>query len=198
MNERCFVVDSPQDLLDCRVVTPYSAQTQVKLFGWYRLPGDVQVSGIFQNSSGPVNLANWPAPNSAIRDSLGRDLAACRGAAVCTATPSYVSACSIETTLNAQAVTCTAQQSGIPLLTPQTQFEGRRTQLDVRLAKHLRLSQTMRLELNLDVYNVFNDDSVMAVNNTYGSQWLRPISDAYTGGAVLAGRLFQFSARVQF
>ena len=46
--------------------------------------------------------------------------------------------------------------------------------------------------------NVFNDSSVMASNNTYGSQWLRPISDAYTGGAILAGRLFQFGARMRF
>ena len=56
----------------------------------------------------------------------------------------------------------------------------------------------MRLELNLDVYNVFNDSAVMASNNTYGSQWLRPISDAYTGGAILAGRLIQFGARMRF
>jgi hypothetical protein len=198
VNERCFVVDSPQDLLDCRVVTPFSAQTQLKLYGSYRLPGDIQVAAIFQNSSGPQQLANYPAPNSEVRESLGRDLAACRGAAACTATPSYVSACSIETTLNAQAVLCTAQQNGVPLVTPQTQFEGRRTQLDLRFAKHLRLNQNLRVELNVDIYNVFNDNAVMAVNNTYGSQWLRPISDAYTGGAILAGRLLQFGGRVRF
>ena len=123
---------------------------------------------------------------------------ACRGAAVCTATPSYVSACSIETTLNAQAVLCTAQQAGVPLLAPQTRFEGRRTQLDLRFAKHLRLDAKFRLELNFDVYNVFNDDAVMAINNTYGGQWLRPISDAYTGGAILSGRLVQFGGRLRF
>jgi hypothetical protein len=197
VNERCFVVDSPQDLLYCNVVTPFSAQTQVKLYGSYLLPGDVQVSGIFQNSSGPVQLANYPAPNSAIRDSLGRDLAACRGAAVCTATATYVSACSIETTLNSQSPICTAQTTA-QLLAPQTKFDRRRTQLDLRFAKHLRLNQNMRLELNFDVYNVFNDSAVMASNNTYGSQWLRPISDAYTGGAILAGRLIQFGARMRF
>jgi len=197
-NDRCFVVDSPQDSLYCNVVTPFSGQTQLKLFGSFRLPGEVQVSGIFQNSSGPVQLANYPAPNALIRDSLGRDLAACRGAVGCVATPTYVSACSIETTLNTQAVICTAQQAGVPLIEPQTQFEGRRTQLDLRFAKHLRLSPKLRLELNLDVYNVFNDDAVMAVNNTYGAQWLRPISDAYTGGAVLSGRLVQFGGRMRF
>ena len=60
------------------------------------------------------------------------------------------------------------------------------------------MNQNLRVELNFDVYNVFNDSAVMAVNNTYGSQWLRPISDAYTGGAILAGRLLQFGGRVRF
>jgi hypothetical protein len=202
VNDRCFVVDSPQDLFYCRVVTPFGAQTQLKLYGSYRLPGDVQVSGIFQNSSGPVQLANYPAPNSAIRDSLGRDLAACRGAPACTATAGYVSACSIETTINTQSPVCTSQPTTLPatpsLLAPQTRFDRRRTQLDLRFAKLLRLNPKMRLELNLDVYNVFNDSAVMASNNTYGSQWLRPISDAYTGGAILAGRLIQFGARMRF
>ena len=33
VNDTCFVIDSPQQLLNCRIVTPFSAQTQVKLNG---------------------------------------------------------------------------------------------------------------------------------------------------------------------
>ena len=76
LNDNCFVVDSPQQLLYCRVITPFSAQTQLKLFGSYPLPGRVSLSGVVQSLPGPVILANYPAPNSAIVPSLGRNLAA--------------------------------------------------------------------------------------------------------------------------
>ncbi len=80
MSDSCFVVDSPQQLLDCHVVTPFEANTQVKLFGSYPLPGDVIASGIFQNVSGPVILASYSATNAQIAPSLGRNLAAVRHA----------------------------------------------------------------------------------------------------------------------
>src|SRR5207244_11046520 len=31
--DRCFVVNSPQDLLNCHIVTPFKAQTQLKAHG---------------------------------------------------------------------------------------------------------------------------------------------------------------------
>ena len=49
VNDACFVVDSPQELLNCRVVTPFKAQTQLKLFGSYPLPGGIALSGSYQN-----------------------------------------------------------------------------------------------------------------------------------------------------
>ena len=197
VSDRCYVVDSPQDMLNCRIVTPFSAQTQIKLYGSFHLPGDIYVSGVFQNSSGPEIQANFAAPNSLIRDSLGRDLAACRGVANCRSTARHTSACSIETSLNRQSPVCTAVPT-VPLVAPQTLFDGRRTQLDLRFSKHLSLTGELRIELNFDVYNVLNDNAIMAINETYGSQWQRPVSSAYTGGAILAGRLFQFGARVRF
>jgi hypothetical protein len=42
-----------------------------------------------------------------------------------------------------------------------------------------------------DVYNAFNANTVLALNNTYGSTWLRPTS-------ILAGRLFKFGVQVDF
>jgi hypothetical protein len=83
VTDRCFVVDSPQSLVYCRVTTPFSAQTQFKVFGVYLLPRDVTVSGTFQNVAGPTITANYPAPNALIAPSLGRNLAACGHRSTC-------------------------------------------------------------------------------------------------------------------
>jgi hypothetical protein len=158
----------------CSFTLPFGGQTQVKAFGSYPLPWDFAISGTLQNVSGPMITATWNAPNSAIAPSLGRNLAACGAAAVCTAT------------------------AQVPLIAAGTMYEPRRTQVDLRLTKRFQLSQTARLEANLDLYNAFNDSSVLNVNGTYGSQWLRPIGDPYTGGAILQGRLIQFGGRLTF
>ena len=55
------MVDLPQQLLYCRVVTPFKAQTDIKAFGSYRLPHDVVVSATFQNASSPAVAANYVA-----------------------------------------------------------------------------------------------------------------------------------------
>jgi hypothetical protein len=158
----------------CSFTLPFRGQTQVKAYASYPLPWDFAISGTFQNVSGPMIMATWNAPNSAIAPSLGRNLAACGAAAVCTAT------------------------AQIPLIAPGTRYESRRNQVDLRLTKLFNIAQKARLEANLDLYNAFNDSSVLNVNGTYGSQWLRPIGDPYTGGAVLQGRLVQIGGRLTF
>ena len=70
----------------CRIVTPFSGQMQFKAFFTYPFPHDIIVSAIWQNISGPTITASYAAPNSQIAPSLGRNLAACRGAAACTTT----------------------------------------------------------------------------------------------------------------
>ena len=76
------------------------------------------------------------------------------------------------------------------LLEPNTQFENRLTQIDIRFSKFLTLGKT-RLQGMLDVYNLFNNDSVLITNTRYGPSWLIPSS-------VLGGRLFKLSAQVDF
>ena len=98
----------------CRTVTPFKGQTQFKGFLTYPLPWDLMVSAVFQNISGPTITANYAAPNAQIRPSLGRDLAACRGAA-CSATAT------------------------VPLIAPQTMFDDRLTRLDLRFGKRFAL-----------------------------------------------------------
>jgi hypothetical protein len=128
----------------CRTVTPFGANTQIKLNGSYVLPGDVAVSAIFQNLPGPVYTADWPSPLASIQPSLGRPLSG-----------------------NARTAT-------VPLVSPQTRFEERTTRLDVRLAKTLRLTNRLRLQGNFDLYNVLNSASILQDTTAYGARWLVP------------------------
>lgn len=151
----------------CRVVTPFKGQTQVKGFVTYPLPGDFLVSAVFQNISGPTITANYAASNAQIRESLGRDLAACRGAAECFATAT------------------------VPLIVPQTMFDDRLTRLDLRFAKRLALTNRLRLQANLNIYNVFNGSASSVLNLNYGPSWLQP-------SLLQDGRMVQFSSTLTF
>ena len=70
VTDSCFVVDSPQQLVNCRVAPPFFSGTQIKLNGSYPLPGDVFVSGVFQTLPGPSYTADWAAPVAVITPSL--------------------------------------------------------------------------------------------------------------------------------
>lgn len=160
VTDQCFVVDSPQQLLYCHVVTPMSATLQVKINGSYPLPSNFMLSGVFQNVAGPNIVATYPAPTAIIAPSLGRNVAG------------------------------GARSANVPLIEPQTQFEDRRTQLDLRLSRMFSIGKS-RLRANLDLYNVLNANSILAINTTYGSLWRRPTS-------VLDGRLIEFSGQLTF
>jgi hypothetical protein len=69
---RCFVVDSPQALLNCEVRPPF--QTQVKLLGVLPLPWGLQTSATFQSIPGPEITASYVASNALVAPSLGRNL----------------------------------------------------------------------------------------------------------------------------
>ena len=159
-------------MLNCHVVSPFKAQTQVKLFGSYPLPARFALSATFQNVAGPEIQANYTASNAEIAPSLGRNLAACRGAAVCTAT------------------------AMVPLVAPQTLFEKRRTVLDVRLSKRLAVGAA-QLQANMDVYNVLNSSAALSVNSTFGPRWQFPIGINGTE-PILWGRMIQFGAQLTF
>jgi hypothetical protein len=157
----CFVVDSPQMLLNCNVAPPY--QTQVKLLAVYPLPWwGVQVSGTYQSIPGPQITASYTATNAQIAPSLGRNLAA--GAAG-TAT--------------------------VPLVAPGTMYGEQLNQLDFRFSKVVALGGNRRLQALVDLYNMLNANPVLALNNTYGSQWQRPTQ-------ILQGRLLKLGVQIDF
>jgi hypothetical protein len=144
VTDNCFVVDSPQQLVNCRVETPMAANTQIKVNGSYPLPAEFFVSGVFQSLPGPAYTADWAAPVAAITSSLGRPLSG------------------------------GARTATVPLMAPQTEFEDRTTRLDVRVAKSIRVGQRVRVQGNVDLYNALNSGSILAVTNAFGARWLVP------------------------
>ncbi len=161
VQDRCFVVDSPQELLNCRVVTPFAAQTDFKLHGSYPLPAGLVVSAVYQNMSGIPIDASYAATAAQITPTLGRPLAG------------------------------GARTATVPLVAPNQMFEDRRTRLDLRFTKLLRITERLRLQGNVDIYNVTNASGIQQVTTTYGPRWLLPQN-------IIEPRVVQFSARVTF
>jgi hypothetical protein len=69
-------------------------------------------------------------------------------------------------------------------------YEDRSTLIDMRLAKNIRVGKA-RFEGQLDVFNVFNANSVRLVTNTFGTAWQRPL-------AILGARMVKLGFQVQF
>jgi hypothetical protein len=185
VTDQCYVNDSPQITVPtinaqsfnpnvprtnsyCRIVPPWSAGTQIKLNGIYPLPWKLQLSGVFQSLPGIPIAADNVYTNAQIAPSLGRNLAACGSATL---------------------ATCTATVT-IPSLAPQTAFEDRLVQLDLRLTKMVKMRRA-RLQANVELYNLFNKSTILGEVTTYGPTWLRPTS-------VLGPRTLKLGAQLEF
>jgi hypothetical protein len=176
VEDNCFVVDSPQQLLNCRFTAPFRGQTTVKVHATSPLPAGFVVSGVIQNVSGTSFDANYAVGNAEIAPSLGRNLAACGTQSPCRATVT------------------------VPLVAPWTLFEPRRTQLDLRISRLFSFGGRARLRANVDIYNVFNDASVLEPNSNYGSRWRQPapaVGGAFSGG-LMDARLLQLGGQLTF
>ena len=161
VRDSCDVkVNSPQNLF-CHVSPPWSAGTQFKMAVVYPLPLNFRVSATYQNLAGVPITASYVATNAAIAPSLGRNLASCGTRVPCTATVTIPN-----------------------IFDPVSKFENRLTQVDVRLTKILKIG-AVRAQGNVDLYNVFNANTVLATNNRFGASWLTPNS-------ILGGRLLKF------
>jgi hypothetical protein len=58
------------------------------------------------------------------------------------------------------------------LIPPNTMFEPRLTQVDLRVSRSFRMMGNARLRGSLDIYNIFNANSVLSMTPTYGTSWL--------------------------
>ena len=76
-------------------------------------------------------------------------------------------------------------------------YVERLNQLDVRFSKIFRYAAT-RTAINFDLYNVLNDNSVIAENSTYNPPPVTPGAGWRTPQSILLPRLFKISAQLDF
>jgi hypothetical protein len=135
--------------------------TQVKGSAVMPLPWwGLETSLAYQGIPGIEKRAVWAAPNALIAPSLGRDLAG------------------------------GARTATVQLITPNTQFEDRLHQFDLRFAKNIRMGRT-NIRPQLSIFNLFNASTVLAINTAYGANWLRPTS-------ILAPRIATLGAQINW
>lgn len=170
-----------RQIVFCDTTNPWSAQTQFKLNGAYPLPWGLQASAVLQNfpvpSIGTVNVgqasvyhqapATLAFTNAQIAPSLGGNLSAC---------PADTGACTATATL--------------PMYAPYSLFEPRFTQLDVRFAKKVRFGG-VRVEGDLDIYNLLNSAAMLSANSTCGPAFMRP-------SQIQTARFFKVGAKIDF
>jgi hypothetical protein len=150
----------------CRIVPTWASSTRFRGLFVYPLKWDFQASVVYQDIPGIPVTASHVVSNAEVRGSLGRDLAACRGAATC----------------NANVV--------VELMPMSNQFEDRLHQIDLRFTRSLRAGQ-MRLRVNFDIYNVFNAGDVLRSTDRYGASWLNAVQ-IMGGRLIKLGAHFDF------
>jgi hypothetical protein len=178
---RCFVVDSPQELYNCETANPY--QHRIKLNGSYLLPWGLQAAAVFQTLPGaPYGGAAQATITSAAVTPTGFG-----GGATYTLTTQQI-AQSLGRNLAGGTRTVTLD------LLPSYGFfiDQRVNQLDLRLSKIFRAG-TARIQGNLDLYNALNASTVLLVNQQIGSTlpWLQPTQ-------IMSARLFKFGIQLDF
>ncbi len=155
--DTCYVIDSPQQLFNCKVDVPY--QNRVKLNGSYMFPYDIQLAAVFQSNPGANYSANRTYTLAEIQG-LGRPLSGGLTTVV------------------------------IPLVKPLSAFGPRINQFDLRASKIFRVDK-LRIQANVDAYNLFNVNTPVTLFGTYNVRWGQPTQ-------VLDGRLVKFSAQIDF
>jgi len=169
----CFTIDSPQGSgLPPNGGTSAAGllycdvkppfQPNVKVLGVYPLPWQgIQFAATFQSLPGPQITAARTFTNAEIRPTLGRNLA-----------------------------TGAAGTATIQMIAPGTMYDERLYQLDLRASNICRFGHH-RLQANVDMYNAGNASSILGVNTTFGTNWLRPTS-------ILQGRLVKLGGQWDF
>ena len=141
--DSCFIVNSPQDLYQCRNEEAWYARTQFKGYLVAPLPGQFEVSGVLQVLPSIPLLASYVVGNAQVVPSLGRSLS---GGATATRT--------------------------INLLQNNNHFsEGWNQQLDFRVSRTFTFGAGVRVQPEMAIYNLLNANSVLGTVNSYGTRW---------------------------
>jgi hypothetical protein len=147
----------------CEVSEPF--RTWFKGLAAYRLPrfdtlpgwmatlaADLQLAAVVQSIPGNELSANYPMTNAEfLRPCPSEELS---GATQCSTLGRFLA--------NATRSTDTRN---VTLMLPATRYDERHHQMDVRIGKALRFGRST-MEMNLDVFNVFNENPVLSRNNT--------------------------------
>jgi hypothetical protein len=182
VTDTCYANDQPQLLPDAQSAnasrtsayghgsTPWSGNTQFKVAVVYPLWWDLQASANYQNINGIPTAADAAISNVAVAPSLGRDLAACgaRTGAACTST------------VTANIVLANTYYS-----------EPRLQQLDLRLSRSFRLSRGVRIQPQVDFFNVMNSNAVLGIFTRLGPSFNIPNN-------VLDPRMLKFGVNMTF
>ena len=146
----------------CKNTQPWlKGGTQLKFNAIYPLPFSFQVAATVQNLPGISVSANNTFTNAQIAPSLGRNLSAGAAGTVV-----------------------------VPILAPNTLFEDRLNQVDVRFSRRINVGRA-KIQAQFDVYNIFNAGTILSVNGTFGAAWLRPTS-------ILGPRVMKFGTVIDF
>jgi hypothetical protein len=175
MTDNCDVVDDLPEALSvagviqsksyCHFETPYLPQWKANasyLLPWY----GIRVSGTFQSLPGPQLGATNIYSNTSTNPANNRLTA---------------------TTLPRPY---TLAQQNVQTVTPGTFYGDRLNQVDLRLTKIVSVGRS-RIDLNVDFFNAFNSDAVIAENGAFGPAWRRPLT-------VIQPRFVKFGARWDF
>jgi hypothetical protein len=133
----------------------------------YPLPFGLQAAGTYQNNPPIALLASLVATNAQIVPSLGRNLSSCGTRVPCTGTAIF------------------------DLITPSSVYEEPRIQqTDIRLSRNFQW-KTWRVQPQFDLFNVFNENSILAINPRYGTAWRNATT-------VLGPRLYKVGVKIDF
>jgi hypothetical protein len=187
--KNCAQVDNPMTLLYCVNDQPFLASYRVS--GGYTLPWKIQVSGVYQSipptelaSSGTLgpNGSNWTYSNGAYTSVFGANY---------TITNPSATSPGVTTTLGRPIAT----PGGIsfPLLsqTAKGEWSNRVNQVDLRVGKIIQIKEHARLELMVDLYNLFNVNPVLTRTVTVAGGYYAPAT-------ILQANFVKLGARFTF
>ncbi len=197
--------NDPQSV--CSQTEPW--RTQFKAVAAYTLPKyaglpatvatalqSVQVSATFQSIPGDAMQASYSMSASAA-DPRGNELA----------NPALSSLGVLPACLGSPAGLCNGTSKNVNLLYPNAVYDVSQNQLDMRVGRILRFGRT-RTTVNFDLFNVFNDDTVIARNNNFtksssfnattGIGINNSTNTVWVPTSILQARFFKISATFDF
>lgn len=149
----------------CKSAHPF--QTQVKLAGVYPLPWNVVTSFTYQSLVYPQEFYGGFGGILAGRSFTNAEISP-----------------SLDRNLTG------ASSTVLQMIPAASQFGDRLHQIDFRVTRRFTWND-LRIQPQLDLYNLTNANDVLTINSTYGARWLQPT-------AILLGRVVKFGVQVDF